>query len=498
MKELERVLRPRHIHAKNPRSLKRAAEAIRAAAALSAKQRGDFARIDDLLDHASAETVAAAKKVASAHRSRTKPEPKVDPGFAATESGAERYLPAMLQARRYSLNHWLYRTALAVESGRSGDVLLVNDTRSQNNIGCRTTTNALIDGLAARGHPAWHSVVLQELITIRRNCGLDAAPSPEQAVETFLTAPALDPYRTLIARSRLVLVNAEGSFYDRQVKGLAACVLAIAARRLGAKVAIVNHSAALTDPVMRAYVVAAYEAADFVSLREARSAAFLSGAGDRVEVSADAAFTHVATPIRPLDLPARLPRTFPDDTLDIAIGPRPVLIGGSSVLLRPDRDPVDVRAIGRLCDRIVASGRSICLYSADEADNRVLRPIALRMGVPLLPASWGIEQIGPVLAGASALISGRWHASILAACFGTPSILGDANFFKTAAFHDVLGLDLPMFDYATLDADADGIIAALDRIEAGGADLREAVRAKAVEQAALANATLDHVAAMLD
>jgi hypothetical protein len=65
----------------------------------------------------------------------------------------------------------LLRTELAAravpESRAVEGFLLLNDTRTQNNIGCRATTGRLMSVLASHGLPISHSITLAELVELR-------------------------------------------------------------------------------------------------------------------------------------------------------------------------------------------------------------------------------------------------------------------------------------------------------------------------------------------
>src|SRR5690606_13622061 len=125
-----------------------------------------------------------------------------------------------------------------------------------------------------------------------------------------------------------------------------------------------------------------------------------------------------------------------------------VVISGSSSLYRRDRSPTDIRtAFVALCSQLQGAGVNPVLWEADQRDRILLRPAALQLQLPYVSAAIPLHLAQALLAGAVCLVSGRWHASILAARWGCPSVLGDANFFKTSALHEMLGLGTPMFDF---------------------------------------------------
>ena len=142
-----------------------------------------------------------------------------------------------------------------------------------------------------------------------------------------------------------------------------------------------------------------------------------------------------------------------------------------------------VEVLETLVDDIRAVGFSLVLLASDVTDLPLLRRIAVRKGLPLIGPGIPLADLIDTMAAASAFVSGRWHASIVAACTGTPPILGDANFFKTEALHQMLELDWPMFSFATLADDRPGILTTLARIRDAGDPLRQHVRHRAEVQA---------------
>lgn len=488
----------RALYQRMQRDAKRLKKQLAEAAKSSREARATLADIEAMLAAPSAETITRVQGLIrqqigrrlGATASSERPAPGMDELF---ESSTRSTAP--------TIHYWKYRTLLAVERQSAGDVILINDTRSQNNIGCQATTEKLITGLSIRGVNVHHSFMLSELSEIAHQIGLEAEsiPGVEDAVSRFLSWEVFSPYRALLSRSRAAVVNGEGSFYDRSGKGLAACVLAVAAQRLGLRVAIINHSAELEHPDMRSYVTAAFKHADLVDFREPVSQRRLPPqlSALATTTSADMAFLHALDDAEPLTLPAVLPMEFPEVATARDLGVRPVVLTGSSAIMRPDRDPIRLDAFTRLCESILASGRPLCLYGADVSDCRLLRPVAMKLGLPIIPAHRHIGWICSLFASASAMISGRWHASILAASCGTPLILGDANFFKTEALRDMLDIDLPMFRYRTLDDDIPAILHALDQIDAAGDELRNAVRSHARRHAASARSTLDRVVSLV-
>ena len=146
---------------------------------------------------------------------------------------------------------------------------------------------------------------------------------------------------------------------------------------------------------------------------------------------------------------------YPDELLWKDIISPCVLITGSSSLLRLDRcksNPWD--AISSLIERLQLQGFSVCLYAADLNDSPLFRHAAIKHGACFMSASTPTNVVLSVMKKCCAMISGRWHASILASTVGLPSILGVANFYKTSYLNQLFFQDsFPLFDYACLTPD---------------------------------------------
>ena len=112
------------------------------------------------------------------------------------------------------------------------NALIINDTRTQNNIGCRATTTALLQQLSANGITVSTTITLLELNQLWNTLSslLDVPPSTnnfEIYVSLFDSHPYFSYYRDLISSSGRIFINGEGSIYGRQGKGLLLFILAV-------------------------------------------------------------------------------------------------------------------------------------------------------------------------------------------------------------------------------------------------------------------------------
>jgi hypothetical protein len=156
----------------------------------------------------------------------------------------------------------------------------------------------------------------------------------------------------------------------------------------------------------------------------------------------------------------------PNELFSQEIPKKYVVLSGTSSIYRSDRAPYSSEdAFRQLCISLQSAGYQPVLFAADKTDNKLLMRFAIEDNWPLVPASISTESAMKLLKGATAYISGRWHASILSTCVGTPPILGDANFFKTTALHKELNLPWEMFDFRNLSNDIPNIMEAIHFIE---------------------------------
>ena len=419
--------------------------------------------------------------------------------------GAE--LDTALNAEMVRAPHsaWAYvlRTHVALAGPeRNGGALLPNDTRTQNNIGCRSTTVSLLQALEAAGVRCDRTVTLAELQLLAPTLWHVAGEPPmpdnlDLMVATFRDHPAFSLYRRAIGAVSSIIVNGEGSFYDAQEKGLVLIVMACyAAREAGKPVAILNHSAELSHPLMAAWSAATYPLMRAVTFREPVSARRLPGGmsgAANISSGADAAFLAAFDEEEELGNLA----ISGDALFAREIAAPYVVLTGTSSIYRIDRAPYTAEAaFADLCRALKdLDGYTPVLWEGDAGDARLLRPTALRLGLPYVSAGISTPAALRLLRGATAIVSGRWHASILAACAGTPPVLGDANFFKTEALHEMLGLEWPMFDYRTLDSES--VRRSVREIASGGNALRARIEAQAARHAGIARAEIGRAVARL-
>jgi hypothetical protein len=381
---------------------------------------------------------------------------------------------------------WSY---LARTSGTISNAILVNDTRTQTNMGCYTTTNELLRGCQAAGIHVDHTITLIELSLLADQLfsrgTLESYGNFEDFLSRFVSRPEFHAYRKLLAKHRVLIVNGEGSFYDRQRKGLILCILIVYAKRFcGSIVHCINHSADLHDDLMRRWVYQAYLSCDTIAVREHLSLSRLPEEFRCFDVRLvpDAAYAvvdHAETASVDLFLGA-------DQLFARPVRQPYVVVSGTSSIFRGDREGFfnhHVLAFNSLLCAIMAKGFKVVLLVSDNTDYKLLRQAAIEFDLPLVSPTAPVEAVLTLFRDATAFISGRWHTSIIAACAGCPSILGDANFFKTSALHESYRYPWPMFDYRNLENDNAKILLAIEHCQNEG--LRRQVLSEARASAKL-------------
>jgi len=144
-----------------------------------------------------------------------------------------------------------------------------------------------------------------------------------------------------------------------------------------------------------------------------------------------------------------------------------VCVGGSAAAgLHPEQSAAAYSALVR---RLLAEGMRVILVQADGRDE-FLATVARDTATPMIAATTPILMAGAVLANARLLISGRYHAAILAALGGTPSILLKTTAHKMESLGALLGLpESACFTTLPAVADHDALINAARELMAGDA-----------------------------
>lgn len=359
---------------------------------------------------------------------------------------------------------WSY---LNKKSGQKSRALLVNDTRTQINIGCYATTNELLRGFAAEGVLIDHTLTLSELSALADVLffpdSLEVNSKFDVYLYRFASWPEFHAVRKLIAMHKTLIFNGEGSFYDRQRKGLILCILMVYAKEYcDCNVYCINQSVDLHDDIMRSWVYRAFQCSDYISVREHISLSRFPEEFHAFDIDfvPDAAFRVVANKnLEQKDWFHGFDQLVSGEVL------KPyVVVSGTSAIFRGDREGFSTDHVvdfNNLLKSIRSMGLNVVLLASDNTDYKLLRQAALELKFPIVSPTAHVSALLTLFRDATAFISGRWHTSIIATSAGCPSILGDANFFKTSALHECLEFPWPMFEYRKLDFDKEKILTAI-------------------------------------
>ncbi|MDG0980901.1 MAG: polysaccharide pyruvyl transferase family protein [Halieaceae bacterium] len=403
-------------------------------------------------------------------------------------------------------------------------IFLFNDTRSQNNWGCRATTDALIELTQGCQAEIVGSLLLEEISTIKTNYlmtvvkkhlksfkktyfllrtlawkakkmggskfgYLSSISDFESFSDRIFSGEIWSKHLPALLECDLVLVNGEGSIYGEEQKGFHTLFICWFAKvKLKKKCALVNHTCDFSYPPMRQLGEEIYPILDDVIFREPicheEYRAFLKN--DKNSFFPDAAF--IFDPVHREEL-----SNIPESMVDWSKYPFDpaqddyVCILGSSILGRPENGELfPIKQYSALTAKLISKGFYPIFIASDTTDEAPFRQLAAQWNVPFFDASTPRHHGMALLCNASCLIGGRWHPSILGSKGGTPSIMTTANTTKTLGFLKMFSLSEMIFDPFELDRCSDQIIEILQVYISQGETLRSAIRQRAKTYALLA------------
>jgi polysaccharide pyruvyl transferase WcaK-like protein len=323
----------------------------------------------------------------------------------------------------------------------------------------------------------------------------DSVPESYTEFSTFANKVIADelftPEKQALENCDLVVINGEGSIYDRQRKGRMMLFIAYLAKvHFNKPCILVNHTADLRDPVMTDMATQVYPLLDDVIFREPLSAEAGRSLGRSSDdsLAADAAFTY-----RPIDAATLADvasrdgyfSIFPDSAVGFDPGKPYICVGGSSIYLRADRPAYDpIPGFQDLCKKLQKYVAPVVLTVPCPTDEKIFRPIARSLNLPLIALTTPTQQAVDILGNAAAYISGRWHPSIMALTGGTPIITLTANTYKTQALMQQIELDAPTFDALMLHKEVGDIVDLAKVYLEQGEVLRDQLRNRACRLAA--------------
>jgi len=412
-------------------------------------------------------------------------------------------------------------------------VCLVNDSSHNPNWGCRATSRALRWLIAERGAEVVSTLYLEQLQALepgdRRSWQRwlerldrfvpqrpivrevlsrsydklrnrlpdvvpDAADGLDAAADAMLRGDILGRHLAALAAADAVVINGEGGLYGHQRKGRLMLLLAYVAKaRLGKWVGLVNHTADLADGRLRGLAERVYPVLDLVTFREPRSqqaaasisrGAVVPDAAFRFAPAGRAAWAELAA--RPEALGAFPDRADFDPRRDY------VAVGGSALYKAVGRRGPDPGAgLRAALSGLRDAFGQVVLTASDVPDERVMRPLAEALELPLLGLATPVQQAVDVLGNATVYVGGRWHPAIFALSGGTPVVPLSSNSHKLRGLLDMFELPSGDLDALALEGGADVLVGRAEALASQGRPLRERLAGRSRELAARVGGHLD-------
>ena len=358
-------------------------------------------------------------------------------------------------------------------------ILFVNDTSSDNNLGCNATTNALYE-LIDEHLPEYR---VSDVIY------LDETEHPSIAPMVPLKAEDFDEYAHLwvenkqqsriisdmlkkIHRCDVVLLNGEGSIYKDVLKGRFILFFSYISKVFCMKPTyIVNHTA--DTGMVRELVTKTYPLLDGIVVREPLTLKELTSIGilENVHLAPDVIFKYrVPEKYQLLD---RLPSGFEIE--------RPFVIVGGSSLSQPIYEKWygkwNMDGYRKIVDYLVSHMLQVLLI--DVGGDIFLRGIAREKQVFYINPCY--KDYLFICSKALLHISGRHHGTCLASIASCPVIGISSNTKKVKGDLDLLDWDIPVFDFYRLEQEFDSIAAYIERVVNSNNLYREKLRVKVEE-----------------
>jgi exopolysaccharide biosynthesis predicted pyruvyltransferase EpsI len=301
--------------------------------------------------------------------------------------------------------------------------ILVNDTTTQNNWGCHSTTKHFSDFFC-------NNYIKKYSIDLHTLHSMDAT---QRAVSSYELSDV-----------DFVAINGEGSIYDFQLKGvnILRTISLLKSAKPNIKILFLNSTFDLRDERMQKELSQIVDCVDIFCAREPASLENLQNIG-------------VKNVILQPDFLYGMMQLEDCDNEDY------VVVGGNSNYYRPDRKPYDAAAAyDELVCELINAGNSVVLYSSDLKDIPFLSPVAEKFNLKHITCKetdW--KKAFEILSSARLSISGRYHPSIMSLCGNTPCYFISANNCKMLGTNYFLYEDDKNFTYShSLQEDIENII----------------------------------------
>jgi polysaccharide pyruvyl transferase WcaK-like protein len=321
-----------------------------------------------------------------------------------------------------------------VNTGAKPKALLANDTTAWYHWGCTETSLAIRDQIRAKGYDLAATPIRSIYMARPAPASLQDLDDPAffdafTAANPHLIRQAVD--------ADLIVVNGEGTLHGvtDNVRGLLYFAYA-AARKLGKRVQIINHScypedtATLTDPVANGLYKRVYETLEYAAFREHISFGLMR------QIGVEGALAFDSLPLTAKAMADALPKLRER---------RVVIAGGASA------DDRAAAAFAEYARWVASQGWNVAVLtgarafpSGDEAAfTRALTRYGLPAGAEIIQADSVQQWLGEI-ARAGIVTTGRFHHSIAAFATGAPLVAASSNTAKTNAIMQLLEKPEPL------------------------------------------------------
>lgn len=313
---------------------------------------------------------------------------------------------------------------------------LLNDTGLRGNWGSRATSEELLgelrrafgDNLEFERFPlrksTWRDAIMGKCLRSSISRRLATSGQVPLGWARFLEGNAIDR----LARCDFAVFQSEGTMDGQRFTTAERLLLMPSvAADLGLPVLALNGSAESFSKEFERALVGVYRRFSLIQMREPRSVSYLQGLGlNGVGLNPDSAF---------------LAKT--DDVEPPLSGPY-ICVTGSAVIRQQPWEEWFAATV----QAARARGLGVVLLCSGPGDIKTLGAWPAQEGVVSLPLSTSYQGVARVLAGAKALIGGRYHMQILAATVGTPIVFMPSGSHKTEGLLELLGDARPAVEFA--------------------------------------------------
>ena len=282
-----------------------------------------------------------------------------------------------------------------------------------------------------------------------------------------------------------VVIHGDGAMAGPSTNARSQLFLAYVAKRaFGRPVLLVNHTADLEHPRLRAMADLVYPLLDDVVYRDEMSAErwssswpgrYAPDSAFRFRASSPEAWAAVCGREGAYDV-------WPDRAHFDPTRPY-VCLGGSSIFSFDGHPQKIIDGCVALAEHLCDRGREqVVLTASDSKDELVFREVARWTRLPLVGLHCPVPLAVDLLANARAYVGGRWHPSIFALAHGTPVVPLASKTFKMQALVRMAGLGETTYDIDDAFDVRGGVATTLNERIAAGEALRAELRAWGAQQ----------------